>query len=200
MNAQTNFTKGQIVPAASVRPIGGHVRRWHVLRVRPQLERVAAHHLARRGVATAIPFREEYRRPNRFARSKVKFLFPVMPGYVLAELPTPTNWFEVFKLRSIAGVLLVDGGPAHIPEDRVMALLRRWGGHGIIPVAPEARHMLSGFEFSEGDTVEITGGTPFDGMQSRVQKISDATARVMLPLFGGEREIDVPLHCMIAID
>jgi transcription antitermination factor NusG len=54
------------------------------------------------------------------------------------------------------------------------------------------KHMKSNREFGQGDKVMVSDG-PFWLSSGTVVQIAGPRAKVLLPLFGGEAEIDIPL-------
>jgi transcription antitermination factor NusG len=65
-------------------------------------------------------------------------------------------------------------------------------GRGILRAPEVQRHMKSNREFGQGDKVMVSDG-PFRFSIGTVMQIAGPRANVLLPLFGGETEIDFPL-------
>lgn len=66
-------------------------------------------------------------------------------------------------------------------------------GKGILRAPEVQKHMKSKREFGQGDAVMVSEG-PFRFSAGKVIHITGQRARVLLPLFGGEAEIDIPLQ------
>jgi transcription antitermination factor NusG len=65
-------------------------------------------------------------------------------------------------------------------------------GRGILRAPEVQKHMTSNREFGQGDKVMVADG-PFRFASGTVVQLSGERAKVLLPLFGGETEIDIPL-------
>ena len=181
---------------------------WYALQVPPQKEFIAQAILKRKGVDSYVPVRKEWRRRNKYTKTKELRSFPVAPRYVFAGFPRRTPlWFDLFALPVINGVVGIEGKPMRIPyedtskakdggENRPgLARIIRTYPNGI--VAPkEQRFMVTHGEFSAGDVVEVIDG-PFEGRRVPVIELKDGDAVVGTWMFGAAHEITIPVEKLV---
>lgn len=177
---------------------------WYVLQVTPTQEAQVVIDLDRRCVFAFTPTRTVYRRANRATKEGRLKVYPSAPGYVIVGLrPEQLRWAAVFDCPGVRGVLM-DG-------DRPIQLRRRRHGLGhpvtailkhLVEVAPEAaKHMKAGLEYAPGQKVKFDGG-PLEGIEGIVQELraEDATARVLLDMFGCAREVQANLGSLVRME
>lgn len=168
-------------------------RAWYVARVQPQSEAAVVEGLDRRGVFAFTPMAGEWRRANRFARRKTLRRYPAAPGYVVVGMGRAfPRWASVLGCAGLTGLIGGDR-PREITARMVEVIA------AMSMDAPEVeRFMATRREFGLGDTVEVTGGA-LAGMLARVVAISGEQARVVVALFGGEREARVATASLAAV-
>lgn len=176
---------------------------WYALRVPPQKEFVAQTILARYGVETYVPVRKEWRRRNKYTKTKELRSYPEAPRYVFAGFrPGFRLWFDLFNLPAINGVVGTETAqkPMRVPFEgkRGLGTMMKTYPNGI--VAPnEQRFMQTHKEYAVGDMVEIFDG-PFSGLTVPVVDIRGANAVIKAMLFGSEHEVTIPLENLIAAE
>ena len=169
---------------------------WYAVVTHPRKEFVVQTLMGRRGIECWFPEKTEYRYQNRYdrgRRKKKERRFPLAPSLVFANLETPENWEELWKMNLLQGVVGINGEPAPIPQKQWDKFRARH--HAIYRAAKHRQFMPSNLEFEVGDTVEIIEGA-LKGQYVRVQKISGRRARVLLSLLGSEDKLDVPLDVL----
>lgn len=169
---------------------------WYAVRVQGGKEFLAEEMVKGRGVAAVAPQRHVWRRASRYDKRKVMVTLPLLPRYLFVGLTSPGEWSRVLSLPMVHGVIGVAGRPERVRREQLERLMRRAASGAF--VAPERqRHMRSGREFDVGQKVEIVTG-PFEGAVVEVSALNGPTARVLLDLFGGEREAHVPVDALVA--
>jgi len=182
---------------------------WYAFLVPAQKEYTAAHILTRRGAVTYVPTHTRFRRRNRYAKRKEEFAFPVAPRYVFAGFRHPPEWYWLFQLPLILAVVGINGTPKSMLNNKLAEFmgatpngkLKLAEGERSIEVegrrplrAPkEQRHMRTHREFKAGDEVDIVDGAYRD-RKVIVREITGHMAKILMPLFGAEREVEVPLE------
>lgn len=170
---------------------------WYALYCPPQKEFAAQAILKRYGLETYVPVRRDWRKRNKFTKTKELRAYPLAPRYIFAGFPPGIPlWFDLFRLPLITGVVGIVDVPMRI-DPRPLARLMALYPNGI--VAPdEQRHMATGEEFAIGDEVLVIDG-PFDGLKVPVKSIKGDKATVTLQLFAGAvQELDLPIEILQA--
>lgn len=170
---------------------------WYALRVAPGAEFLAADRLSSMGVPTACPLRVEYRRRSRHARTREPMTFPLLAGYLFAAVGE-RDWRPVMSQRHVYGVVGADGRPSVVATAELVSLCRR-SAAGAFSAAEYQRNMRTGREFKVGDRVEVFGaGLALDGWVFEVSALHGDTARVVMQMLGGEREVSVSVDRLVA--
>ncbi|WP_022697907.1 transcription termination/antitermination protein NusG [Euryhalocaulis caribicus] len=196
-------------------------KRWYVLRVSPQREIIAEAALRLAGFEAFAPTEELWRKKNRFARKKTRYLRAIMPGYVFAGLPSEEGgygvdwpalaWLDAVRGREgdngrrpfvaaraqyegkvIRGVICENGLPKAIP----FRAIKRFAAESATPVihAPgEHRFMATHREFNVGDKARIAYGS-LEGHEVPIVGFEGDKARIKLTLFGKETIQELPLY------
>lgn len=174
---------------------------WYALQVPPQKEFVAQTILNKKGIDSYVPARKEWRRRNKYTKTKELRAFPVAPRYVFAGFPRRIPlWFDIFNLPVINGVVGLNGEPLIIPykhtakQPGLRGIMDKWP-NGI--VAPkEQKYMHTHGEFKVGDTAEVLDG-PFEGQRVPVVEIKGGDAMVHMLLFGTVQEVKIALENLV---
>lgn len=176
------------LPAAQLRALN-----WYAVMVRAGQEFAVEALLERRGLVAIVPMITQWRRVNRFVKRKHQVQYPLLARYVLVGFEGAPRWDIVFGLTMVQSVVGVGEVPWRMQGRQVAKFLIELGE----VVAPEEqRHMATHHEFAEGDEVEVIG-TAYDGHVVRVHRIEGAAARLLLPLFGTQMEVQVPLANLV---
>lgn len=175
---------------------------WFALCVPPQKEFATQAILEKKGLRTFVPVRREYRRRNKYVKRKELMSYPLAPRYVFAGFePGKSLWFDLFGLeryygrKIVTGVVGMGDEPRQLNPECIVSLLKRFGGGLNAPAVQ--RYMLSNKEFRVGDQVEVIAG-PFEGLKVPVKEIRGSRARLVMELFGGEQEVEVPMDVLQA--
>lgn len=186
---------------------------WFVLRVRPNRDFKAAAALQERGLVTALPYEWRNRRRSRHTRSTMQFPIATIAGYLPTGFPTAVPpWRRLFEdpeLRQlVSGVVCItnDGSPT-LMRSKAMVRLQTAYGSDLYDLPPKSRGASpEGEALKEGDQARIgqwvshwapsenefeEGG--FAGKVVTIQAIKGEAARVVLQMFGADREVTVPL-------
>lgn len=169
---------------------------WYALLTPPGREFVAQKILRRYGLRTFVPIRREWRRKNKFVKTKELHSYPVAPRYVFAGFQRRVPlWFDLFNLPVISGVVGLEGEPSPIRGEAMSRLIQKTAGGLNAPAVQ--KFMRTHHEFAVGQTVEVIDG-PFEGRKVPVVAIRGARASLMLQLFGAEMEIELPMDILQA--
>lgn len=169
---------------------------WFLVRVPSTKEFAAERILADHGLTVFVPIETRFRRKNGVVKAKEERKFPLVPGYLLVGFVPAAAldlypWHELFRFKLVTHVIGHEGRPMVVPFAQVRRLvLAHSAGDFVAP--NEQRFMQTGREFRAGDRVEILEGV-YEGHVSEVTEIKGQTACMVLPLFGAEREVEVPL-------
>lgn len=190
--------------------ISGHY--WFALRTPVNREFKAVAALQARGYATAVPYEMRRRRRNRHSRAVIRLPHADITRYVLTGFPTPVPpWRALFNDPELEplldGVVSVtsNGLPSLIRPKAIYAMQARYGD--AIFEAPPRR--VQDFEIEPdlqiGDVARIgrwerSGFTEggFAGKVVTIQDIQGDIAKVLLPMFGTEKLVPVPLERLAA--
>lgn len=138
-----------------------------------------------------VPLQQRYRRKNRFVRGKERVAYPAIAGQLYIGMnDSDERWYELFNSKTIYGVLLSSGYPVLLHGQTLLNFID--DNRKKFTAKPVERNMVSGKEFSIGDTVEILDGI-FEGQIASVDDIQGANAKMLINMFGGETIANVPL-------
>jgi transcription antitermination factor NusG len=169
---------------------------WYALRVPPQKEFVAREILKRKGLTTFLPVEKRWRKRNKYTKVKELRQFPLAPRYIFTGFPKhAANWFDVFKLPVIQGVVGINGEPKLMDEAGMARMISLY--QDAIDRPKEEKWMASNKEFKSGDIVEVMSG-PFEGLKVPVVKIVGIHAKVLIQLFNAEVETEMDLANLAA--
>ena len=186
---------------------------WYALRTTANCEFKAAAALQERGIATAVPYEMRKRRKSRHGKATLRFPHAHITSYVFAgflvRVPPWRALLEDWKLAPlIRGPVSVtsDGMPTLVRPTAIFGLQVRYGT-GIYELPPksvieeiEDQQLEVGMEvrvgrwkrFGRGQEEFDTGG--FAGKIVTISQIEGDMAKVILPMFGVEREARVPVQ------
>ncbi len=172
---------------------------WYAFVTVPQKEYVAGHILMGRGIRTFIPTETRWRSTNRYTKSrhlKEEQAFPILPrllfaGFASGEMPP---WYWLADVPLITGVIGKKGRPHRVDREAFANFVPVYA-NGILRAPAAQRHMRTRQEFAAGDNVDILDG-PFREHQVKVVEITGTMAKILMPLFGTMRELDLPLETM----
>lgn len=172
---------------------------WYALRAPANKEHATAQILTRRGYLCLVPSETKFRRANRYAKRKREITLPIFPRYCFVGFPTnPPPWYDIFSLPLVQGVVSVttDGEPSQMKLSAIQHLVRVYGQQPLRAPRPE-QFMHTKREFKEGDEARIVEGAYAD-RTVKVDRIRGHMAEIMLPLFGADMPVKVPLALLEA--
>lgn len=164
---------------------------WYALRTSPQKElALAGSHdakgewvagiLERKGYEVFTPIETRWQRQFRKGKRR-PVSRPMLPGYIFVA--GPVDWPSLLSENYITGVIGRDGMPWPI-SDFDMQRLRSMADSA----TPHRRSVNQRRTLHEGDKVEVIRG-PYSGMVSEVKGLSGRKAKILLMLFGAQREV-----------
>lgn len=158
---------------------------WFALRVAPMKEFAIEQILQKRGVTAFCPTETKWRRVGA-KKKRTPVQRAMLPRYIMIRYPDPWAIVRAMQDRGVCGVVCFAGVPAEIPEHSIAWLAKRSGA------AVPTRHVPVHRAFAPGDRVEIVSG-PFQGWCVELKEIKGEVGRVLLELFGTERQVPVRL-------
>lgn len=173
--------------------------RWFALRTGPQEEQLAIRILRRQDLLVSLPVEERYRKENRYKKGKVAKQYPIMPGYILIGWgPGPIPWWSALRFRIIKGVISItpppskdDRYPAPIPSEIPHMQANRMLEKDVLTAPSFYKFQRTWGEYNPGDEVRVVAGA-YEGWQTKVIAVSGREAKILLPLFGSDKEVTVP--------
>ena len=170
---------------------------WFAFTVMPQKEYTAADIMRSWGIATYIPSETRWRASNKYTKArtlKQDQVFPAVPGYLFAGFPGDPPWYRLGNFPLVTGVLGRKDTPHHIVAETLRDFFAAYS-NGSLRAPSAQRHMRTRGEFAKGDTVDVLDGV-FRDARVPVIEIKGHMATVLMPLFGSEQEVDLPLETM----
>lgn len=105
------------------------------------------------------------------------------------------NWYSLFQYEFIKGVIGFGGVPARINTEQANQMLANQKA-GVYTDSLLWRKMRTNAEYCVGDEVEIDA-PGLDGLRGKVLSLNADEARVLLPMFGSEHEVQVPIDAAV---
>ncbi len=163
-------------------------RSWLLVRTRPKQERLAAEHLAARGIEAYLPRVLEPRTHRRGPCQPQ----PLFPSYVFARTSLCERRAAVAYCPGVAGLVRFGGLFAAVEDAVVDLLRRREGDRGFVDLRQVRR------ELPPGARVRIRGG-PLAGFAGLVSRHRPGSARVelLLDLVRGSRRVEVGVEQVV---
>lgn len=163
---------------------------WHALRTKPQREQMVADALMRFGVYAQVKTETRLRRRTKWDKERKLRTFVAAPGYCLIGTPDGISvpWYQIFRLHMVSSVVSLNGQPARLDHDAVLAFLGHEGGR----LPGYFRHFRTGHEFKIGDEVIVARGVLMDH-KLRVQDVQDGEAHFIMRLLGRDQLVKIPV-------
>lgn len=166
---------------------------WYAFRVSPQKEFAAVDVLRRRGVSATVPYEVRFLRSRQSKNKKVERSYPLLVGYVLADLPDPWAIGHVMRLTDLVkSVVGFAGVPAILDGGQVDRMLRQSGQQ-----IANVRSVNTRKSLAKGDEA-ILNGYGFAAYPVRVEEIKGARAMILIEMFGTSRQVAVRLDTLEA--
>lgn len=174
--------------------------RWYCLRIRAQREFHAERKLRERGHHAYCPV--EIKMVRRIGREKrrVPKAYPLCLRYAFIgeEIGRPLPWLMLLDdryrdpaLAMIQGVIHIGGSPGAIPASEMQRVFAN--AKAPTPYRGSVNPHVGIILPKTGDNVEIMDG-PFAGRMVKIEDVHGHHARIILELFGGLCDADVPLE------
>lgn len=163
---------------------------WFCIRVEAQKEIAAERILRDNGFNAFCPIEIKLRRANSYSKRREPRQYAKLIRYLFVafEKGKPIPWFSLFRFRMIQAVIGQGGLPVAI---RSIDMQRVFGmSEAVTPYRKASNPHRS---FMVGENVEIVDG-PFVGRFVRVEEIKGDKARIILELFGENRDVMLPLE------
>lgn len=163
---------------------------YFAFRVPPQKEFATVEALKRRGFSAAVPFEVRFLRRHGRKRQKIERPYPLLIGYVIVDMQEPFPWGAIFRLDLIKSVVGFGGVPAPLNPEQTQRMIGLSGQQ--FPNRRNTRRSLA-----KGDLAYLNGHG-YSEFPVKVEGIEGERAKVMLELFGTEREVMVRLETLRA--
>jgi transcription antitermination factor NusG len=166
---------------------------WYCLRVAPQKEFACQMILDRRGFATFVPIETKWRRTGP-KKTRTPYQYPMIPRYIFLgseQKQFPTHDLLRLSGLPVQGVVTINGIPAQISHNDMAKLAKQSGN------CFSTRETKVHRSFVPGDQVEIVSGA-FAGWSVPVESIKGPMAKVLIPMLGQTREVEVALEALEA--
>lgn len=168
---------------------------WYILKVAPQQELPLSAWLARQGIAEVwYPTEVAWKASRRPDGRKIKYLKPLVPGYLFVNLNRRPIW-DVLMDRTkgkMTGVFSQDGWPIVIPEAAIMQMAQ----------VPQRLAFIRDQD-AEARKLHVGDSGRFDlggvAWQLDVKRLDAAIAYFVMPFFGGEREVQIPIEKVVKV-
>ncbi len=158
----------------------GHNRhQWFVVHTKVRKEEYARWQLARRGIATFLPW---ILHPSRFTTENV--LAPLFPSYLFAHLDLEEQYWDVAWAPGVRRLVGFGEGASPV-EPAIIDFLRERADHeGVVRVFPT---------FHQGDVVRIKQG-PLAGLVGIIEHPCSGRGRVqvLMELLRRQTRVEVP--------
>jgi len=161
---------------------------WHVATVQPFMELTAEEHLVRQGFEPFAP-RYEFTRVTRGRKVTTEYAY--FPGYIFINFDRAlTQWRSINGTRGVKQLMLSSpDSPARVRDGVVEELLMLCRG-STVEAASIDRTLKRLIVTPVGARVKLTEG-PFAGHTGPVTWSKGDRVKVLLSLFGSEREMKV---------
>lgn len=140
--------------------------------------------LKRHGLHVFLPTEIKWRRVTR--HEKKPRVYPLLPRYLFVADANPWELMRQYNGRGLTGVLTLDGRRAAVASQREIDWLAAQSG-GYVNTAQRVGKALE-----PGKLVQVTAG-PYKDWTVKLESINGRTARILMHMFGGVREVEVPL-------
>lgn len=176
----------------------GQVRKRRVLGTGDRVF-LPEHLLRRAGFEVFLPIEKKSKRKNRFSKDRHMVSYPLLVDWLFVGVPagydaqsgrTPDHRIaDLLKLDVVTGLMGLGGKPALIPQRKIHAMMRQWGGGALS--AQMHRWSRSDVPFAPGDQIRVIAG-PWADLESKIIGVSGASVKVMAQMFG--RDFPVEFH------
>jgi transcription antitermination factor NusG len=142
-------------------PVETETQRWYGLHTRPRHEKIVAHRLEERGVATFLPLVTEV---HRWSDRKKTVQLPLFSCYVFAKFtPDRSERLRVLRVDGVFGLVGTRGEGTAIPDEQIDAVRSlvetqlRWSSHPFLKIGQRVRIRSGALNGLEGILVSRNG-------------------------------------------
>jgi len=165
-------------------------KRWFLFSVVPGKEKEAGELINRSGFTAAVPCVAHWRRKTRHTKSRRRVLYPAMRSFIMVGFSG--DHIPFYKFRDMP-MIHAPVGFGEYATQLCPQQVAEWLLHPKFD--PESlseltRNMRTYHEYKVGDTVQIMEAG-FDGVKGKVTSLNKDYARILVPMFYSEMEIDV---------
>lgn len=157
---------------------------WAVVHTHPSAENWASISLNRAGYETYLPL---YARlagtPRRIVHR------PLFPSYLFLALPQDRGWVAARYCPGVHKLCMAGGHPTYVRGGAVEALQAGDEARRSLPPASEV--------WTPGAPCRLANGSPLDGIDAVVHRVTGDSARVHVLMFGELREVTVRAACLV---
>jgi Transcription antiterminator len=136
-------------------------RNWYALLTQGRHEKIVAHRLNERGIASFLPLVRQLR---RWRNRKIKVELPLFSCYVFAHLqPTNEDRLRALRIDGVFSLVGARGIGTPIPEDQIEAVRRLvernlpWGAYPFLKLGQRVRIRSGALDGVEGILVSRNG-------------------------------------------
>jgi len=189
LDTTANPALDRTTPPSGSRPTGP---RWHVVATHSQAERRATYNLAQQGYETYLPLVTVRRRDAAIRSLMHRVEVPLFAGYAFVRFDaTRDPWRPITNTPGVYALLRSSStGLPHPCPDAAVEALRAGDALRRTPTP-------TGASWSPGAACKAQHG-PFKGHEAVVVSVTGPKATIALPLFGGLRELTVPVEWLMA--
>lgn len=173
------------ISGATLPDCGGDpaVVQWTVVHTHPSREKWASENLTRAGYETYLPLYATLAGKPRHPVER-----PLFPGYLFLGLEAGQGWVAAWHTPGVHRLCMSGGRPSIAPTGAVQDLQAGDDARRRLP-SPDAT-------WPPGTPCRIANGSPFDGIDAVVHRVTGDSARVHVLMFGELREVIVRVVCL----
>ena len=161
-----------------------HKEHWYAIRTLTGKEVEAERDVKELGIEAWCPMYMTQSKPSK-KRKSVEVSRPLIPGYILARVPSGA-WTAVRELKSAIGWVSNDRGPAPCADAEINDLMRR-------DKLGEFNHDGIEGKLSKGDPLEVLFG-PLAGWHVTFVGARGKVVEAEVSFLGSPRKVRVPCH------
>jgi transcription antitermination factor NusG len=158
--------------------------RWTVVHTHPNREIWADENLNRAGYETYLPlYATTTGKPRRVVQR------PLFPNYIFLALAPGQGWVAARYCSGVHKLCMAGERPNRVPDAALEA----------IRAGEDARRCLPspGSLWAAGAPCRLANGSPIDGINAVVLRVTGDTARVHVLMFGELRDVVVRAECLV---
>lgn len=153
---------------------------WYLAQLKPNCAQIAVRNLARQGIETFLPLREQTQAKGGKFTTAIR---PLFPGYIFVALNTAEGlWRKVNSTYGITKLVSFGAMPTPVPADLVYALQARCDEGAVFREADALK---------PGDHVQVTKG-PFTSALAQIEgSAPDQRVWVLMDVMGRSTRVAV---------